>query len=298
MRILVVLVLLASGAVRADGPTIRVMTLNMWGGGMRGGEPLSQTAELVRAARADAVGLQEALSRDDVDRGAELAALLGWHHLAQPDRTAIISRHPIAEAVGDLGAAIELPGGARVYLFNVHYYHTPYQPYQLLKIPYDEAPYFETAEEAVAAARLARGEESDRLIAAVAPLVKAGAAVFVTGDFNEPSHRDWTARAAAKGLVPLAVRWPATAALEAAGFTDAYRAIHPDETVARGYTWTPTTAPDDPKDKHDRIDFVFAGGPVRIVSAEIVGEAKETSDIVVTPYPSDHRAVVCEATVE
>jgi exonuclease III len=78
---------------------------------------------------------------------------------------------------------------------------------------------------------------------------------------------------------------------------DAFRTVHPDEVARPGWTWTPTTRPDDPKDRHDRIDFVFfAGRGVAVKHCSIVGEAKESADIVVQPYPSDHRAVV--ATIE
>ena len=62
-----------------------------------------------------------------------------------------------------------------------------------------------------------------------------------------------------------------------------------------GRTWTPTTQLTDPKDRHDRIDFVFVRGTdARVKSIKIVGEAAEFADIVVQPYPSDHRAVVAE----
>ena len=61
-----------------------------------------------------------------------------------------------------------------------------------------------------------------------------------------------------------------------------------------GYTWTPVSKPDNPKDHHDRIDFVYSKGKqVSVLNAEIVGENKKNADIVVSPYPSDHRAVVC-----
>jgi hypothetical protein len=73
--------------------------------------------------------------------------------------------------------------------------------------------------------------------------------------------------------------------------------MFPDEVKRLGWTWTPTTRPEDPKDRHDRIDFVFVGGKeANIARCEIVGEATPAADIVVHPYPSDHRAVV--ATVE
>ena len=116
--------------------------------------------------------------------------------------------------------------------------------------------------------------------------------VVITGDFNEPSIHDWTDVVFRAGRCPVAVRWPTTAAVLDAGFTDAYRAMHPDPMKHPGYTWTPITREDDPKDRHDRIDFVFAARGITIQAAEIVGEKKERADIVVTPYPSDHRAVV------
>lgn len=293
-----ILAVLLSVVASAEPLSVRVMSLNMWGGGMRGGQPLEQMAAVIRAARADIVGVQEALSRDDIDRSAQLAEILGWYHLAQPDRTAILSRFPVVGAVGDLGAEFTLPEEKRLYVFNVHYYHTPYQPYQLLEIPFNDGRFITTEAEAIEEARLARGAETDQLLHVLTPILSEGAPVCVTGDFNEPSDLDWTARAAEKGLAPIAVRWPATAALTEAGLVDVFRSIHPDETKVRGLTWTPKTNSDDPKDRHDRIDFVFAGGPLRAVSAEVVGESPENADIVVTPYPSDHRGVVCELVVE
>ena len=47
-----------------------------------------------------------------------------------------------------------------------------------------------------------------------------------------------------------------------------------------------------------RIDYVyFKGKGVEVNDAKIVGEDKEHADIVVSPYPSDHRAVVATFTV-
>jgi exonuclease III len=125
-----------------------------------------------------------------------------------------------------------------------------------------------------------------------------GAPVFVTGDFNEPSHLDWTARAAAAGRCPIEVEWPSTKALSDAGFVDAFREVRRDEVREPGHTWTPTTDPGDPKDRHDRIDLVLHRGPgVRLVDVKVVGESAKFADVVVTPYPSDHRAVVASYTI-
>jgi hypothetical protein len=99
------------------------------------------------------------------------------------------------------------------------------------------------------------------------------------------------------------VSFPSTRALSDAGFIDAYRAAHPDPVRAPGRTWTTTTRLDDPHDRHDRIDFVFvdlgdaAATASRLVrAAQVIGESTANADVAVSPWPSDHRAVV--ATVQ
>jgi hypothetical protein len=66
--------------------------------------------------------------------------------------------------------------------------------------------------------------------------------------------------------------------------------------VARpAYTWTPRYDEAATDDHPDRIDFVLAkGAGLRVTDAAIVGEDGPRSDIVVMPWPSDHRAVVAE----
>jgi exodeoxyribonuclease III len=285
---------------RAPPDRIRVMTFNLWHGGEAGRQPLEQSARAIQAAGADIVGLQEThgLARDDgterQDNALRLAALLRWHYVDQGRRTGILSRWPIArEGVPTQGALVILPSGRTLRVFNVHLAHAPYQPYQLLRIPYEQAPFLETADDAVAAAEAARGAEIRTMLDEVLASLARGEAVVLTGDFNEPSHLDWTPRAAAAGLVPLAVPFPTTRAVEDTGLRDAFRLIHPDEVKRPGWTWTPTTSPDDPEDRHDRIDMVFVGGSrVSVEGAEVVGEHADTSDIVLDPWPSDHRAVV------
>jgi len=278
------------------------MTFNIWVGGESGNQPLSQTAEVIRAAKADIVGLQEThgSERDGRrhDAGVGLAKLLDWHYFNQGGSPGILSRFPIVtNTPAKHGVIVRLPGGRDVHFFNIHFNHAPYQPYQLLNIPYANAPFIKTAGEAVNESRKARGGEVARLLADLNAALATGQPVFLTGDFNEPSHQDWTERAAKAGKCPLPVPYPGTLAVAQAGLRDAFRAVHPDEVATPGWTWTPTTSPTDPKDRHDRIDFVFfAGKGVTVRRCEVVGEQSRFADIVVTPYPSDHRAVV--ATME
>ena len=71
-----------------------------------------------------------------------------------------------------------------------------------------------------------------------------GVPTFLTGDFNSPSHLDWTpAVAAVRPQVKYPLRWPVSAALAGAGFRDSYREVHPDPVARPGLTWTAGTPP-------------------------------------------------------
>jgi endonuclease/exonuclease/phosphatase family metal-dependent hydrolase len=292
------------GAWAAEPPvpkpeTLRIMSFNIWGGGERSKLPLFRTAEVINAAKADLVGLQESYGekRKGVapDNAKEIARALGWNHVDQGDGKTILSRYEIIGLTpGKQGAEIRLPDGQSFYLFNVHLFHAPYQPYQLLKIPYEEAPFLDTADQLVQAAESARGPELQRALAEIQPLLAAGKFVALTGDFNEPSHLDWTANAMAAGIVPMAVAYPASTAAIAIGLVDSYRAAHPDEVNYPGWTWTPLTKENDPADRHDRIDFVYVAPGLEVLRSAVVGEGPPRADITVKPYPSDHRAVVTE----
>jgi len=281
---------------------LRIMSFNIWVGGESGKQPLSQTAEVIRAAKAEIVGMQEANGAEKngkrPENGRKVAEMLGWNYFDQGGGTAVLSKYPIVtNTPAKWGVLVRLPSGAEVWMFNAHLMHAPYQPYQLLNIPYGDGRFIKTEEEAIEEARKARGGQVERLLAELKPALASGKAVFLTGDFNEPSHQDWTKRAAEARKVPIAVEYPTTKAVADAGMKDAFRMIYPDEVARRGNTWTPTTSPEDPKDRHDRIDFVFVGGDgVKVLSCEVVGEKREFADIVVQPYPSDHRGVL--ATVE
>jgi len=306
--IVLTIALLAAGDVPADPAQLTLLTFNAWGGGLNEGKPVDETLAVLRAVNADLVGLQEAraessnCSAQDCPPGEhsiapELAAALGMElYEQQGDENvtwacAIFSRYPVLRATpNDLGVVVDVEGH-RVAVFNIHPTDYPYQPYQLLRIPYGDAPFLQTAAEAEQAAAEARGAALKLLLEDLASVSDTEAQV-VFGDFNEPSWRDWSDRAVAAGRHPLAVNYPLTHALEEQGFIDALRAAYPDEIAKAAFTWTPITSPDDPADHHDRIDFVFVRGDrIAVEAAAVVGEKAPEADLVVTPWPSDHRAV-------
>ena len=166
----------------------------------------------------------------------------------------------------------------------------PYQPYDL------RDGRLTSAAEAVAAAISVRGEAIGRMLEDMTDALASGAPIFITGDFNEPSHLDWTDETAAASLhFGMKVEWPTSLRVVDAGMTDAYRFVHPDPIASPGSTWTPLAGDDE---VHDRIDFVYVGGDgVTAKSARVVGESAEFADVVETPWPSDHRAMVVEVEI-
>ncbi|KHJ97620.1 hypothetical protein OESDEN_02399 [Oesophagostomum dentatum] len=61
--------------------------------------------------------------------------------------------------------------------------------------------------------------------------------VIVAGDFNCPSHLDWT-DAYKDRHGDWAVQWPATKAMEDMKFIDSFREVHPDVDLEPGTFWT------------------------------------------------------------
>lgn len=283
-------------AKESQNPVVRVMTYNACRGGTAQGQPLSQSAKLIEMAKADIVGLQEI-----GDNGPKLAELLGWKH-----GSSFLTRYEIvdqARGIGKrpwFGIKVKMPSGKHAYAFNAHLPNPPNQAYQLLGLKggYRSYPKIHTEEEAIAGAKKARGKYIDRLLKLVKSFVDTDDPIFVVGDFNEPSHLDWTEAAAKAGHHPMKVAFPTSQRMVEAGFTDSYRTIHPDEVARPGLTWSPVHEPAHHDHHLMRIDYVyFKGKGVEVTDAKIVGEDKEHAGIVVSPYPSDHRAVVATFTV-
>jgi endonuclease/exonuclease/phosphatase family metal-dependent hydrolase len=282
-------------ALQADSVTLSVMSLNIFYGGddydlatgdwcpVTDGCPsgLRKLARIIRASGADVVGLQEA------ERNTKtLARLLGWH--ADP-RAQVISRFPLLRPAGGQGlyTFVEPVPGRVVAVANTHLPSTPYGPYKVQRGV--------SRERVIALERRLRLAALKHVLRLLPRLAAHGTPVFLTGDFNSPSHLDWTqAVADARADVPYPLLWPASAALADAGFVDSYRVAHPDPVADPGFTWTPGGPQAREDDVFDRIDWVLAAGPATTVSSSLVGEAGNPQVDVATPgrFPTDHRGVV------
>lgn len=292
---------------------LTLMSFNMWGAGANAQKSIDETVAAIKASGADIIAAQETVpepeictadvcAAEDSSRAEEIAAALGYNYHEFGHNTdnhwadAVFSRYPIgSETPNGVGVEIDVEG-RKVVAYSMNLDDAPYQPYQLLGIEYGDAPYLKTADEAIASAQATRGRALELLIADIKSESDADAQ-FVMGDFNEPSHRDWTQRAVDARHQPLVVEYPTVKAVEAEGFVDTFRSAFPDEVAKPGITWTPTSEPTDPEDHHDRIDFILAKAEkLKVESAGVVGEKEPEADLVVSPWPSDHRAVMAVVT--
>jgi endonuclease/exonuclease/phosphatase family metal-dependent hydrolase len=248
-------------------------------------------AEAIREARADIVGIQEA--EGNLER---LAAELGWYHSR---RNYVISRFPLVDPSAGEGnfLFVEVAPGEVVAVASVH---LPSSPSGADWLRGGRSP-----AEVAAMEREVRLPAIEPVLETLQPLHAAGVPVFLIGDFNAPSHADWTE--AAIGKLPhrdLTFEWPVSRAVVESGFRDSFRTVHPDPVLDPGFTWwagRPQIEDYNPADpsRRSRIDYVWFAGAVEVTESLVVGEADADGvDIAVTPWPSDHRAVLSGFEVE
>lgn len=301
LPVLLIAALLAPAALHAEPIELRVMTFNVWYGGEQ--VDLATVAAEIRAADADVVGLQE------VDGNLEtIAELAGYSHVDA--RRRILSRYPIFDSAGgrrETDAAVPYsitgldPGAVHAWVMV-----RPGEVVAVANTHLSSDPSGMEAIERGATAEQVREMEQVRVREAEAlrplgALGGKGVPVVLTGDFNAPSHLDWTPATLAAGRTPVVFDWPVSQLLERMGLRDSWREAHPDPVGKPGLTWTPGTPHPklNPAEVLGRIDFIYAGGPIETLASQIVSETGGPNvDIPIQPYPSDHRAVVSTFRIE
>ncbi len=249
---------------------IKLMSFNIW---VSGGRSLSNCIEVIRTSGADIVGLQEC----QTNTASIIAKALGFHRTSHSGFP-IISRYKIVETLqtpGGAGATIELTPGQSIHFFNCHLTAYPYGPY--------------TLQEGGGRPKVMEEENSTRvptlrsLLESMKPHLESSTPCFLTGDFNAPSHSDYSD-----------FPWPTSIACIQAGLEDTFRLANPGLRTFPGpfafddpgITWTPVRE-EEPNGIFDRIDFVYqsiADG-LEVLESVVLDERNS-----VKPWPSDHRA--------
>ncbi len=275
----------------------KVMSLNLWAGDAikKNGKDnvVNFLVNLIQAADADVVGIQE--SKDEIVTQA--AASLGYYVIIKTGTDiSLISKYPIRDVDQEKDYyLIEVDPGRAVAIGNVHLSSTPYGPYSIAD--------GKSAESVIADENLKHMVEMRNQFSKLPALAEQGMPVFLTGDFNVPSHLDWT-EATKDRYYGKVVEWPVSKKLDQLGMVDSYRAMHPDPAATPGISWAVEGTEWRKPEVYDRIDYVYAGGPATTLESKLIGEKQvkggptSYADIQLDTYLSDHRAVVSKFNVQ
>ena len=251
---------------------IKLMEFNIEDGGDQ--VSLDKVIDIIKLAKPDIIAIEEVWGKLP-----ELANKLGFPHYNA--RSQLISKYPIIDSCQGNGVYmfIEVKPNQVIAVSNVHLPSDPYGPDIL-----HTGATFEHLSKLEHKLRVAALEKQLDILP---KLVKSGIPVFLTGDFNVPSHLDCNDEISKKCF-----SWPISKKLLKLGFHDAFRKLYPDPKIDPGFTWwanRPQVKGWNPSDKdiHDRIDFIYYAGPVIPSKFKIIGESA-----ISPPWPSDHRAII------
>lgn len=327
--------LILLSALTACGPKEKEFTVLQWNIWQEGtvipGGYEAIVNEIVRL-RPDFVTLSEVRNYQNTDFTARLVQSLQekgetYYSFYSYD-TGLLSRYPITDSLtvfpenNDHGSIYRLTAdmnGRKVAVYTAHLDYLDDAYYNVRGYDgstWKEIPIPTRVEEVLERNAASRRDDAIRLFIAQAEKDRAaGYTVILGGDFNEPSHRDWTEET--KDLYDhhgLVIPWTVTVLLEEAGWKDAYREHYPDVLKYPGFTYpsdNPAKPAEDitwaPKaDERDRIDYIwyYPEKGLKVKDAAVFGpkgsivrsqRVQETSqDKFIEPmnvWPTDHKGV-------
>ena len=300
----------------SEPDTLRVLVWNVWHGGNDVDQGPEKIRDLIVATDADVVLLQESydIDGDRPTTGRWLAEELGWSaHQGTSPHLCVLTRLEIAETFHHhdwhgVGARLVDAQGREAVAWSIWLDYRAYLPRELRDRP--DATDEELLEaESVGSSRL---PQAKALLGALwgEGQLEMGVPLLVGGDWNTPSHLDWTIDAARVFRRVRALPLPVSLAMAEAGFTDAFRSVHPNPVQRPGITWTPLfreRSGDGPQG-FARIDRLYVKNPSAwdpdpdhawhlVPSAgSVLPEVWEDDAIPVREraFPSDHAAVLLE----
>ncbi|KAH7133836.1 Endonuclease/exonuclease/phosphatase [Dactylonectria macrodidyma] len=275
--------------------TLSVLTTNLWHGGTQVNDYHEKQVRFLASSGADIVGIQEDQDGRHVRR---LSGALGWHYWSSNGDVGILSKYPIREqytAIARIsgGANIALDGDAQqINFYSAHLGYNPYGPYDICF-------------EKLSKERLYRNEEASGRTPQIKKtleymgthLSKADQVpVILVGDFNAPSHLDYTSDTADQHCGYSGVQWPTSVLPKQKGLIDSYRVANPNPAVSPGLTWSPINKQNTEWNKpepQDRIDFILHKGKgLKVIASRTVVVGRPSQDYSDNEWTSDHAAVL------
>lgn len=254
--------------------------------------------KVIEKSGADIVCLQEYLHNDRwIEKAMEQLTSEEWYLRICPRNCAILSKYPIQDHGNIYLTPVEIKDDLVIYMISGHMNVNYFLPYLLGSKSVDEA------------CDLVIKSNQDmnwkHIISEATNAVNRGQSVIIAGDFNEPSHLDYTPKVVKKGIVPATgLRGlMSNILIDSLGYKDSWvehrKQTGKDECSLRGFTWSPTTWNYKKIWDDQRIDFIYYHSDViSCMEAKLVGETPnikidgDNVEVQLNPWPSDHRGVL------
>ncbi|RDA86972.1 hypothetical protein CP532_6736 [Ophiocordyceps camponoti-leonardi (nom. inval.)] len=273
---------------------ICVMSFNLWVGGTFINDYARKQARFLAESNCDIIGVQETKGF----HAKRIARMMGYHVLQGRD-VGILSRYPIVEAMPatetGIGARIQLDGeDSQVIAWNAHLAYQVYGPYSLC---YEKKSARSVVDDENKNS-VGRGRQMRQILKLMTPQIANASRVpvLLTGDFNAPSHLDYTPATSGSHCGVGTVEWPTSIEPVKAGLVDSFRAVHPDAASEPGNTWSPINPFNNDYQKpepQDRIDFIYHRGlEVLQSAATMVKNPHQNPHSADNEWTTDHKAVV------
>lgn len=269
---------------RLNPDVLKVLQWNIWHGGVHLADRGQQrVTELLKASDADVILMQEAYGIQHMAAGA-----LDYNMKSKSDKDnlALYTRLPMEETIPwrqpfiSNPAVVTMRNGHRVLLVDLWLRYANRPEYTCYYPERNGRPERWVQEDSILSLVDIRNiVEQD-----INPYRSEDMSVVLGGDFNAFSHLDWTERAAPLHYGYGPVLFPASCYLEEAGYADAFRTVHPDETKRPEGTWAAIYG----QTPMGRIDFVYSHGRLRPVQSKVVRTMPEIDAV----WPGDHAATV------
>lgn len=285
---------------------MKVMTWNVLHGAKDVANGKEKALKVIRECGVDLVLMQESyhIAGSKQKLGSWLAEQLGWSsYQGGSAHLCVLSRWPIKEKYyhsqwHGVGVHVEIDNEKSFVAYSFWLNSSSYTPYALKKNPGETDKDLLDCE----TERL-RNMNSILTYMANKGHLSANVPVLLGGDGNCPSHLDWTVETARNNKYRRALPLPVSLRVHEMGFSDTFRAIHPDPVAVPGNTWSPLVriAKDGREEPQDRIDYLHTKNPadgrtLKPLRAWILPEVLEDNDIPLSrrEFPSDHCALVVE----
>ena len=283
-RIIVILLILLPACAVQETKVIKVMTWNIWHGGLHGNKAEDFAKDTANTGNVLKVLQEESpdilFMQETYCCGMEIARQAGYDYSWRgSSNLSIHSKYPITDTI-----KIFRPFNSHAVIIDVDGVHLLCVNIWLHYLPdsFNDIKHY-SPDSLIAGEGETRLKEISAIMHSVDSLSEAtGLPVIMGGDFNSGSHLDWV-ESTRHAHYDKIVEWPVSKLMVDRGFTDSFREVHPDPSLTLEGTWGFLSE----DIISDRIDYIYyRGNRIRSKDSRIVMEDPHDGF-----FNSDHRAI-------